>query len=278
MEEYRTDDGLNVREFADWNEFRSYYEEGTNSNTIFRGQRYPKWPLQSRWDRKNAWMCEHIGPDGHIENGYVAGSYEAKRDRFLKHFKECALRVPDSDRLTLQSDDAWWAFARHHGLVSPLLDWTRKPLVAAFFAFIDFAEWSLAGDPTTQERRERIQEIPHVAIWALDCSRNPFRNGEFELVEGQPGFEGRQKAQAGVFTRLSGGRHFDVQGYLSDHGLLDVLCRCEIPSAEAGTALKALHDADIHYANLFPDVSGAAMYANSREFVKPESLSEFLND
>ena len=76
-----------------------------------------------------------------------------------------------------------------------------------------------------------------------------------------------------MFTLLSDGRHFDVQSYLSDRGLLDALCRCDVPAGVAGTALEELHDEDIHYAALFPDYSGAAMYANTREFVKPECLS-----
>jgi hypothetical protein len=278
MPEERRENGLKVVRFTNWKEFRSYQDEGTAPDTIFRGQRDPIWTLQSLWDRKIAPVREHIGPDRPIESAFVDGGYEASRDRFLKHFKDYARRFPEVERSSLESDNGWWAFGRHYGLVSPLLDWTRNPLVGAFFAFIDFAGWFLAGDPTPQVRNERKQQVSHVAVWALDCSGNPFRNQEFELVEGQPGFETRQKAQEGVFTRLSDGRHFDVQSYLSDRGLMHDLCRYEVPSAVAGTALNELHDQDVHYAKLFPDVWGAAMYANTREFVKPESLSELVED
>lgn len=278
MQESQKDDGLRVCTFEDWRDFRSHYDKKTPSHTIFRGQRDPRWKLQSLWDRKIAPISAVIGHDKPIQSVFRAGAYEANRNQSLRHFKDRAMQHVKNDGPTPQYDAEWWALGRHYGLMSPWLDWTRKPLVAAFFAFMDLAEWRLADDATTQERNERKQHPPHVAIWALDCSVDVFRKPEFERVDDLPRFEKRQRAQEGMFTCLSDGRHFDVQSYLSHRDRLGALCRCDVPTANVRTTLNELHDEDVNYAALFPDFWGAAMYANTRWFVRPESSSQLLGD
>jgi hypothetical protein len=105
---------------------------------MFRGQRDPAWELSSALER---WLDRKRSKDKsrNIRQVFDDGAYERMRDGYLQRFKDYSIGLPAFESSNL-SENEWWALGRHHGLITPLLDWTKSPFVAAFFAFLDYAD------------------------------------------------------------------------------------------------------------------------------------------
>ena len=130
----KIEQGVVQYELESWQEFLPLITE-TLSNApalIYRGQANSDWKVESTLDR--------------LERRFPTKTYciqgkpqredfpPAARETHLRAFKETArgkrgLNPPDLD------EDEWWALAQHHGLATPMLDWTYSPFVALFFAF-----------------------------------------------------------------------------------------------------------------------------------------------
>ncbi len=195
-----------------------------------------------------------------VKKLYAPGAYERGRDDYLEHFKALAVGLPGFQSSELKEND-WWAIGRRHGLITPLLDWTKSPYVAAFFAFFDLADHDAPGFKTGAHAR-----IPHslksVAVWELVNDDRLKVGNEFEIVPSRVDFAQRQKNQQGVFTLLTHDVHLDVEAYLRSRKLGHLLAKYEISGQDMGQALADLNLMNINPATLFTDLDGAASMAN----------------
>jgi len=189
---------------------------------IFRGQRDPDWQLTPK-----------IGRPQH----FVKRQPSVEEGNILKLFKE---RAVAHLRFTPANDWEWLAVAQHHGLPTRLLDWSRNPLVAAYFAVEDVHD----GDSVVYGFRENsaIDFIEHPS---------PFSRTVIERFV-PPHVSPRIIAQAGLFTS-----HPDLT---SDLRIDKRVVRLVIPAAARKQMKQTLYRYGIHRASLFPDLDGTARH------------------
>lgn len=139
---------MEERNLNTWAEFEETLREiraGRNefsslSPLLFRGQEDSSWPLATTLDRTQERMLfadyyriiSNIRPQ--IES--LTGA-----EWQIPAYSDVEKAVRDYDKFSMDllcgrcPGYAYMAYLRHHGFPSPLLDWTRSPYIAAFFAF-----------------------------------------------------------------------------------------------------------------------------------------------
>ena len=108
---------MDEREVSTFTEFHDVIEETQGKQkTIYRGLSDVNYELKSSIGR-----CKPYGKKSH----------KSMERRMLMLFKESAVPFLPSKPV---NDWEWLALAQHYGLPTRLLDWTRNPLVAAYFS------------------------------------------------------------------------------------------------------------------------------------------------
>lgn len=127
---------MEIIELESWEEFEQTIENDPKRTQllgyIFRGQEDAEWELTTTLERfldkksikKNiTWKSYHD----------ILASVQPPVSSLTNNDYEFSSSVKDSPRLP--SNYRFMVYLRHHGFPSPLLDWTRSPFVAAYFAF-----------------------------------------------------------------------------------------------------------------------------------------------
>ncbi len=255
---------------ASWEEFKtrimrdysevSFPAEGDafeSTYPVFRGHASPLWRLASQWERLIS-QPPYPASDRSSRQGAL--------NKILSDFRDLAHGAPGLNSHDLSELD-WWAIGRHYGLTTPLLDWTRSPYVAAFFAFTAFAESLNPGLASRGEFDPRPflndTSSDSVVIWGLKVGPFLAAATELSMLNPQIDVGHRQRAQRGVFSRLTHSTIFNIEDYLSSVVLTETpLRKYLIPTGETASALSELRLMNITFATMFPDLHGAALQAN----------------
>lgn len=258
-------DGLMPAAYVEtWEQFhsvvKSYRSDEEGSEYIFRGQHNYEWELQPTLDRMTP---------GSIQKDI------AKKQ--LRNFRlSIRGRVPNNS-VVYEREEELWAVGQHHGLATPLLDWTLAPYVALFFAFVneDHQTWKDDDEkPTNHSRVIYILNKSFVEDLVEDEEADPLDNGYPKVVEPSKDDHGRLVNQAGLFTIAPYGETIEsaLLKALADSEvdvdnskeLSKYICKLHIPNTSEirRDCLRHLRKMNIHHASLFPDVIGASGYCN----------------
>lgn len=286
--------GVWTVECDSWNEFENKIEEykikykyfwrGQSCErpllpTIYRGHNTPD--DKSIEEHLNRFRKNMPGVDDleeFLERSKNEGTPEF--DRALTKYRKMTLQENDDKDLTEKNfiDDIYWAIGQHHGLKTPLLDWTGDPYKALFFAFckrketddqrvvFGLAEKSrrlVAKGKQTKRYIEFLDNLDFVEN-VLCSSGSPI---DFKEKIGQ--MFSRIQAQKGLFTRTL--YKEDIGKYAkqlynkfknSREEEIIFLIKILIPDGVREDFLEKLEGKGITYKTMYPDLQGAALHCN----------------
>lgn len=239
-------DGVMEIEFFSWKYFHDYIRQEMldYSHYVWRGQRDSTWRLESSLDRILKTKFPPYRP--------------ALAKNHLDRFKFAVRGRRGQNPSRIEDENEWWALGQHHGLATPLLDWTESPFVALYFAFEKIEKptsgkrtvWALGG--ITKKNKE---------IEAAHASKD--RPPILEFVRPHQDENARLVSQSGLFTRAPLG--MTVDGWIEANHMGEKtapLLKLIIPEKERTECLRTLNKMNINHITLFPDLYGAGQHCN----------------
>lgn len=200
---------------------------GRKRQLVFRGQADSRWPLKTSLDRLRGFAS--------------AAEREGVLASLIDQFRRLARSLEAG--LRPEGPIEWELLGRHHGLPTSVLDFTRSPYVASYFAYAE-----RPPDGATM-----------ASVWVLDLEQFDHHTAPQVAViddEDQIRFNPRAHEQHGLFVKVKDAAA--LEALIGDH-----LVRHDIPTGDRQrtVVLSALAGMMITSRNLFRDLDGAARTA-----------------
>ncbi|HUR09853.1 MAG TPA: FRG domain-containing protein [Flavitalea sp.] len=258
---------------SNWSEYKEFVS-GLSDNWVFRGQVNGEWVLKNAIER-----TDFIKLQKGIEN------------TFLTEFQRGARNYLNRDE-TPEHILEWLALMQHHGAPTRLLDFTRSPFIAAFFAFEQcnrhlnaVSVWAI-----------NIQFIKTKAIevlyndFAEEFERNNqqitetifekifYENGRSLIFPVEPfRMNRRYSLQQSIFVSTAN----SYEPFMNQLGFLHeeigkAVVRISMPVSIQKEVIRDLLKMNIERASLFPDLDGYALSMKMRynSMKTPEEAAE----
>jgi hypothetical protein len=258
---------------SSWKYFDDFInQEMVDCNSyIWRGQRCDDWELESTLDR----LVKKRKPR------YPTTFIEAH----LKRFQLATRGRRGINPQALNKENDWWALGQHHGLATPLLDWTTSPFIAAFFAYIKTGTnqtryrviYALhrsivedhAGRVAKEQTKKNVERFKELRASGANLNGLPLLlrrevDPAIQFVQPLSDENKRLVNQSGLFTRFTFKKSLRdwVQDHLNPNIGAHVLIKIRIPDKDRTSCLQNLNRMNINYLSLFPDLYGASMHSN----------------
>lgn len=254
-----------------WEEFEDDFLHGMRESPefriLYRGQENSEWPLNTTLDRSK-------------QHGMLFAEYFRRISKIrpeIESFTDRKWKLPDYPAICRDAKEydsfslkltsgrlpayAYMAYLRHHGFPSPLLDWTRSPYIAAFFAFRK-AFW---GDgPLNGKASIFVLSGDRFTVHVSDKA-SIFRMGPYVRTHRRHFL---QQSEYTVCLVFDSARHFAqyddvIDSHKPNQG---VFIKFNIPLAEGPKVLQLLDEYNLNASSLFSTEEGLMETLAMREF------------
>ena len=285
--------GVWTLECNSWKEFEDIIEEFKKAKYkyMWRGQSCEKslLPTIYRYSKPNKDNIEqHLNqfkqdmPGANALKDFLDQARNNNIPEFKKALCEyCTMTISNADaNHTIENfiNDIYWAIGQHHGLKTPLLDWTMDPYKALFFAFcgrkakdgkrivFGFAEKTRLLMRNKQPKKRYIEFLNNLNFVQKILGSY---DSQSYLKQRISLMFGRINAQEGIFTRSLHTEDVEKHAkrcydYYKNHKKKEIvfLIRILIPHGVRKDFLEKLEGKKITYKTIFPDLQGAALQCN----------------